>query len=63
MIDDCDLLTFNVMNDSVGYIVPDNDYGIATLRYIDGELTYSADGGLSFGSTAASTFITEFLTL
>jgi len=63
MIDDCDLLTFNVMNDSVGYIVPDNDYGIATLRYIDGELTYNADGVLSFGSTAASTFITEFLTL
>ena len=46
MIDDCDLLTFNVMNDSVGYIVPDSDYGIATLRYMGGELTYNADGVL-----------------
>lgn len=60
---DCELLTFNVTNDSAGYIVPDNDYGLATLRYSNGTLTYNADGMLSFGSSAASTLITEFLYL
>lgn len=63
VFDDCELLTFNVMNDSAGYIVPDNDYGLATLRYNNGVLTYNADGMLSFGSSAASTLITEFLYL
>ena len=57
------LIVFDVMNDATGYIIPDNDCGIGTLRYYDGRFMYDTNGMLSFSNKAASTFISNFLEL
>lgn len=58
-----ELIVFDVMNDATGYIIPDNDCGIGTLRYYDGQFSYDTNGMLSFSNSAASTFISNFLEL
>ena len=63
--DDTVLLVFDVMNDSTGYIIPDNDYGEVVVRWdsdING-FTANTDGMLSFGSKSGSVFVGTFLEL
>ncbi|HZJ77584.1 MAG TPA: hypothetical protein VFD52_02120 [Clostridia bacterium] len=58
-----DLIVFDVMNDAAGYVIPDCDYGIGTLRYFDGKFSYNLDGIMSYGGNTASIFVGEFLAL
>lgn len=63
--DETTLLVFDVMNDSTGYIIPDNDYGEVVIRW-DGDVnafTFNSDGMLSFGSRSGSVFVGTFLEL
>lgn len=62
-IDGC-LLVFDVMNDAIGYIMPDNDYGIVAFRWLNGRVGKHANGLLfSIGEHTASTLIENFLIL
>ncbi|MBR5426762.1 MAG: hypothetical protein IK118_00310 [Clostridia bacterium] len=63
--DDTVLLVFDVMNDSTGYIIPDNDYGEVVIRWDRDEnaFTFNTDGMLSFGTKSGSIFVGEFLKL
>ena len=63
--DETTLLVFDVMNDSTGYIIPDNDYGEVVIRW-DGDenaFTFNSDGMLSFGTKSGSVFVGTFLEL
>ncbi len=63
--DDTVLLVFDVMNDSTGYIIPDNDYGEVVVRWDSdaNAFTFNTDGMLSFGSKSGSVFVGAFLKL
>ncbi|MDR3312934.1 MAG: hypothetical protein LBS96_00580 [Oscillospiraceae bacterium] len=68
---DENLIALDLMNDSIGYIIPDNDSTNLLLRYIDGQLTDTGSLGanlndsllLSFSTTVASTVLGAFLEL
>ncbi len=68
---DPNLIALDLMNDSVGYIIPDNDSTNLLLRYIDGEFTDTGSLGanlndsllLSFSTKVASTVLSAFLAL
>lgn len=58
------VLVFDVMNDSAGYINPDNDYALAVARYRNGVLNYNTNALLfSLTSNMGSTLISSFLEL
>ncbi|MDR2646714.1 MAG: hypothetical protein LBB67_01110 [Oscillospiraceae bacterium] len=65
------LLVFDLMNDSIGYIIPDNDSTSLLLRYIDGEFTDTGSIGsnlndsllLTFSTKVASSLVQTFLDL
>ncbi|MDR1464254.1 MAG: hypothetical protein LBJ11_02985 [Oscillospiraceae bacterium] len=68
---DQDLIVFDLMNDSIGYIIPDNDSTTLLLRYVDGKFTDTGSLGgnlndsllLTFSNKIASTMISAFLDL
>lgn len=54
-----DVLVFDLVNDALGYIMPDHYFTYATIRYVEGEgllgITIDSSWGLtSLGNTAAS---------
>lgn len=65
------LIVLDLMNDSIGYIIPDNDSTNLLVRYIDGELTDEKSIGsnlndallLTFSTKIASTLGNAFLAL
>ncbi len=50
-----DVIVCDLVNDALGYIMPDNFFTYATIRYEDGGITIDSSWGLtSLGDTAAS---------
>lgn len=66
-----DLIVFDLVNDSIGYIIPDSDSTNLLIRYIDGELTDEGSIGanfndsllLAFSNRVATTVTKAFLDL
>jgi hypothetical protein len=66
-----ELIVMDLMNDSIGYIIPDNDSTNLLLRYVDGKFTDTGSLGanlndsllLSFSTGIASTMLGAFLAL
>ena len=63
-----DVLVFDLVNDALGYIMPDHYFTYATIRYVEGEgllgITIDSSWGLtSLGSTAASNIYGEIYDL
>ncbi|MDR1928214.1 MAG: hypothetical protein LBQ33_06210 [Oscillospiraceae bacterium] len=65
------VIVFDLVNDSIGYIIPDNDSTSFLLRYVDGQLTDINSLGsnlndallLTFSTKVASTVLSNFLEL
>lgn len=63
-----DVLVFDLVNDALGYIMPDHYFTYATIRYVEGEgllgITIDSSWGLtSLGNTAASNIYGEIYKL
>lgn len=59
-----DVLVFDLMNDAVGYIMPDDYFTYATIRYLNGSITIDSSWGLtSLGRHAATNIYGEIYDL
>ncbi len=59
------LIVFDLMNDAIGYIEPDNEFVMAGMQYSESKDTFDTDSWclISFGKHTASKVISEFMDL
>lgn len=59
------LIVFDLMNDAIGYIEPDNEFVMAGMQYSESKDTFDTDTWclISFGKHTASKVISEFMSL
>ena len=59
------LIVFDLMNDAIGYIEPDNEFVMAGVQYSESKDTFDTDTWclISFGKNTASKVIGEFMSL
>lgn len=60
-----DIIVFDLMNDAIGYLEPDDDYVMAGIQYSPEKDSFDGDTWclISWGRNAASTVIGEFIEL